>query len=245
MDLIIDVGNTRAHLALFEGDQQVAAEAVPHGEAMRAGWAAFLGEHAPTRAAVVDVNPPVRLALVAWLAERGLRAKVLGHDLPVAIPLQVAEPEKVGGDRIANALWARQAYPGQTVAVFDLGTAVTLDVVSSEGAFVGGSIAPGLRTAAWSLNARTAALPEVRPAADAPAIGVTTEGCIASGLLWGAVGLVRALYEQASHELGADPVAVATGGDAALVSPHCPFLSAVVPDLTLQGLRIALSESTK
>jgi type III pantothenate kinase len=249
VDLVADLGNTRAHVALISAVGLVERVDVRNDDAAdlaRACDALVARGGAPRRAALVAVNPRLRAPLEAWLAGRGLEALVLGESLAVPLALEVDDPAGVGPDRLADALWAARTYPERAALVVDLGTAITLNVVSAAGAFLGGAIAPGLRTQAWALAQRTARLPLVDPVVSkdgaTPLIGKTTEQCIRAALLWGAVGLVDAYAAQVERALGARPVVVATGGDAAAVAGACPRIERVVPDLTLRGLHLALVE---
>ena len=246
-DLLVDVGNTRAHLALYEGERPLGRTAIAHrdGPDGRAAVAAFLARHPrPGRVAAVEVNPTGAAAVLGWLRDDlGLVARVLGRDLPCPIPLDVERPDEVGPDRLANALWAARSFPGRAACVVDLGTAITFDVVSPAGAFAGGLIAPGLRLGARALAEGTARLPAIDLDAPPPVIGRTTEGCIAAGLVWAAVGLIESLGPRLARALGEAPRLVLTGGDAARVAPLCAEPLEVVPDLTLQGLRLALIEA--
>lgn len=246
--LVADLGNSRTHLAWIEGGRvaAAAAAAADHPGGLEAGWEAFLaGRPAPTACGALSVSPPALAAFERWAGRRlGRAPRVLGRDLPCPVRLEVDAPEQVGADRLANALWAARTHPGRAVAVFDLGTAITVDVVSAPGAFVGGAIAPGLRTGARALHAWTAALPEVEPQPDAPLVGRTTRGCIASGLLWGAVGLVEGFAGRLADALGEAPLVVATGGDAPLVAPACPRVDLHEPHVTLLGLGLALAAAS-
>jgi type III pantothenate kinase len=251
--LLADVGNTRSHVALVQDGHIVARVDVPHTDPGEASWASLLdaAPARPARAALVSVNPPARARLEAFLASRGLPPRVLGETLLPRLVLDVAEPGRTGGDRICDALWGARTYPGQLVVVVDLGTAITLNVVSAEGAFLGGAIAPGLGTAAWALASRTANLPRVQSLHEAlleddrraPLVGRDTEGCIRAGLLWSAAGLVTAYAGELEARLGQRPTVVATGGDARLVASICRRIGRVEPDLTLLGLGIALREA--
>jgi type III pantothenate kinase len=247
VDLIADIGNTRAHLALFEGERLLSRTDVPHAdppaERQRA-YAAFAEGHpAPGRFAIGSVNRRGRGTLEDWVRARfGLDPWILRQNLPDPLPLDVDAPEQVGPDRIANAFWAARTYPGRAVVVIDMGTAITFDVVSSQGVFVGGVIAAGLGTQSRALAHGTDRLPEVglEPGAPPTALGRTTAQCLAGGLFFGAVGLVEATCASIARELGEAPTVVATGGDAPLIAPHCPIVSAVEPEATLRGIHLAL-----
>jgi len=244
-DLIADVGNTRAHLAWVEAGRVEARAALETADRARAraAWETFLGARRPARVAYATVAAAAGAAFAAWAAEAtGVAAVSLGTPgLPYPLPLDVAQPERVGPDRVANATWAVRAHPRQAVVVVDLGTAITFDVVSARGAFLGGAIACGLRLAAGALAAGTDLLPLGELGEEpSPALGKTTEACLAAGLWWGAIGLVEATCARIAAELGEAPRVVATGGDAPQVAPHCACVDAVVPDVTLLGVAYAL-----
>ena len=249
MDLIADIGNTRTHLGLFDGEHLVGRVDVAHdcsfGERNEVFGLLLEGQEAPERFALGTVNGPAKEALEAWVRMRlDLDSWVLRESAPDPLPMKVDAPETVGADRVANAYWATQKYPGEPVVVVDLGTAITFDVVDAEGAFVGGLIAAGIGTCGRALNLLTDKLPRVtlREALDrAPtAMGQTTEACLEGGLFWAAVGLVESGCAQVARELGAAPRIFATGGDAPLVGPHCPSVQDVLPNLTLEGVWLAL-----
>ncbi|MGE0712324.1 MAG: type III pantothenate kinase [Planctomycetota bacterium] len=243
VDLVADVGNLRTKLALFQGDDLLGQASVEHGQDLRAAAARLCAGFTPRRAAACQVRPGPFEDLRAWCREvLHLELRALGADLPCPIPVEVPAPERVGADRLANAVWAARSYPQRALVVVDLGTAITFDVVSSAGAFVGGAIAAGLRMRAAALHQRTALLPEVALEGEAapPALGTSTEEALRAGLFWGTVGLIDAVCLRLARELEEDPLVVATGGDAKLFAPHCPCIARVVPDLTLRGVHAAL-----
>jgi len=153
------------------------------------------------------------------------------------IPVQVADPDSVGADRIANAFAARSLY-GTPAIVVDLGTATTLDCVSKAGAYVGGAIAPGVVTASEELFRRAARLARVDLRRPERALGRTTEECLRVGVLWGNAGLVDALVRRVRAELGGHPKVIATGGLANVLAPECETVDLVDETLTLKGMRL-------
>lgn len=251
MDLVLDLGNTHGHLAAFEGARLVARTNVRWGrgeseiDGELAAFLASLGT-VPARAAVASVNPAARALVLPLLEKRlGLRPLVLGETLTLRLVLDVESPERVGQDRLVNALWAARTFPGRAAVVADLGTALSFAVVDSKGVFRGGAIAPGIGTGARALAEKTAQLPTVDLAQVPRALGRSTVACIESGLYWGAVGLVDGLAERFESELGERAVVVATGGDAALVARGSRRIERVVPELTLEGVRLALAEASE
>ncbi len=247
MDLVADIGNTRCHLAAFEGGELTAKDAVPGGptSVMEAGWDRFLRglPGKPTRVAVASVNPRVKVPFVTWALERlALEPRVLKENLRPRILLDVDAPDEVGADRIADALWAARRFPGQATVVLDCGTAITFNVVSSKGAFLGGAIAPGMSTQARALSEKTALLPEIKLGRAPGPIGRDTSSSIASGIFFGAVGLVSELIARIEAHLGEKVLVIATGGDAELLASGSKRIDRIVPDLTLEGVALALAE---
>jgi type III pantothenate kinase len=156
---------------------------------------------------------------------------LLGHD-PLVLSADVAGP-----DRLADCAAAHALVGGACIAV-DLGTATTVNAVDADGRFLGGAIATGLEVSVQALAARTARLGEVALEAPESAIGTDTDRAMRSGAVYGHAGLVDGLVERFRAELGADVPAIATGGLAGVVAPHCRTVSRIEPALTLTGLRL-------
>ncbi|GAC1335277.1 MAG: type III pantothenate kinase [Chloroflexota bacterium] len=162
---------------------------------------------------------------------------VVTHQLDFGLELRYAHPERLGVDRLVNAAAAVHLV-GCPAIVVDLGTATTVDAVTSDGAFAGGAIAPGLEVSERALFERTAQLPRVPLVAPGRYIGGDTVGSLQSGLLYGYAGLVDGLVDGFRAELGDRARVVATGGLATTVGPHARTIERCEPDLTLEGLRL-------
>jgi type III pantothenate kinase len=146
-------------------------------------------------------------------------------------------PREVGTDRIVNAVAAHYLYK-RAVIVADLGTGTTFDIVSKEGDFIGGVIAPGIGIAAQALYTRTAALPRVELVHPQKAIGTNTIAAMQSGIVFGYIGLVEGLLARIQKELGEKALVVATGGYADLIARGTKVIDEINPDITLIGLRL-------
>ena len=166
----------------------------------------------------------------------GFRPVVVGPGTKTGMPIQYDNPKEVGADRIANAVAAYDLYGGPTVVV-DFGTGNNFDVVSAEGAFVGGAIAPGIEVSLDALFGRAAALGAVELVEPRSVIGKTTVEAIQSGALYGFTSMIDGMNARFQAELGA-PNIVATGGLAHLIAPLSSTIEHVEPFLTLHGLRI-------
>ncbi len=193
--------------------------------------------------AVASVNPGVEKTFCTWLKDNyGRTSLKVGTDIPIKIPILVHNPERVGVDRLLNAIAAFQRMRTGAIVV-DFGTAITFDVVSDNGEYLGGAIAPGIETAAYALNTRTAFLPRVSVNKPSHALGKNTEEAISSGIYWGAVGMVERVLMELFKELALNlfqgqPRVIATGGDAELIGPDIPLISEIIPQLTLEGIRL-------
>lgn len=235
MLLVANVGNTTIRVGGFEdGDEPVFVErlAVAHLDRLRVPEGQFEGF------VLGSVNPIAGAQVRRW-AEASLRCPVfeLRAELPIPMPILCGHPERVGADRIANAI-ALHKHTRNGGVVVDFGSAISLAVVSPAGEFLGGAIAPGLAMSARALHAHTALLPLVDPQPPPGHLGRDTEEAISAGLLWGLAGLADRLIE---HLAGPWPGAavVATGTDAPRLVPHCRRVATILPHLTLQGLREA------
>lgn len=228
--LVADLGNRYLKLAVVSHGIIHYHEVHPADDAL-----AGLPWNLPTslaRVAYASVNPAREVALEAWILNGGgCAAEKLGRDLDV--PLRTA-CRGVGMDRLVNGLAALRRFPGGAV-VADIGTAVTVDLVSPDAEFLGGAILPGPHLGARALAEYAAQLPCVEPARPVHALGRATAEAIRSGLHHGTIGAIRELIRVLDGAVAFRPALVVTGGDAP------GFLSAFpaachVPNLTLEGV---------
>ncbi|MDB4914449.1 MAG: transcriptional activator, Baf family [Gemmatimonadetes bacterium] len=252
MLLTFDVGNSETTLGLFDGVELRAhwrvMTDVPRtsdevGVLLRsliAGADVALEE--VTSVAIASVVRGMGNHLVEaskrWLPVT--RLEVFDATSPLPITLDVDEPLTVGADRIINTLVASRRYQRDCIVV-DLGTATTFDCITRDGVFLGGVIAPGVRTSAETLFRRTSKLPATELIAPQHTIGKRTEDCIRAGVMFGQAesidGLVRRIMTEWPR--AERPMVIGTGGLAELFSPICKCFDAVDPYLTLHGLRMA------
>ncbi len=153
------------------------------------------------------------------------------------VRIRTDNPREVGADRVVNTAAAHHLYHGPVI-VTDFGTATTFDIVSREGDYLGGVIAPGIVTGAEALFTRAAKLPRVELTSPQQVIGTNTITAIQSGVVYGYVGLVEGIVARLQKELGGKAKVVATGGYAELIAKETKVIDAVNPDLTLIGLRL-------
>ena len=173
-----------------------------------------------------------------FVARLGASFFELASKTVCGIGINYPKPKTIGPDRLANAVAARKRF-GAPVVVVDFGTAVTFDVVDSKGNYAGGIIAPGLAAMTDYLHEKTALLPKIKIREVKTTIGKSTEQAMLIGAVHGYRGLVRELVAELKRELQVKKLpVVATGGYAKLMASKLPEISAVEPDLTLEGLRL-------
>jgi type III pantothenate kinase len=193
-------------------------------------------------ASVVPALDPVFEELVASYFKK--KAFFITGAVTGGITVKYETPSEVGADRIADAAAAYAFYGGPAV-IIDFGTATTFDCVSKKGEYLGGVIAPGPKISAESLALRTAKLPRVEMLKPKKAIATTTVTSIQSGLYFGYVGLIKEILNRIRKEMPGSPRVIATGGLAHLMVPEIKEVRQILPDLTLEGIRIIWEKEQK
>ncbi|NWF78403.1 MAG: type III pantothenate kinase [Chloroflexi bacterium] len=248
MLLAIDIGNTNIKLGIFDGDK------------LKATWSLATGIHRTsdeyggvllnlmerkkvlpskvTGVALCSVVPPL-LPTFVELCKKYLDTKplVVEAGVKTGMRIRLDNPREVGPDRVVNAVAAQHLY-GKPVIIIDLGTATTFDVVSKEGDYLGGAIAPGIVVATEALYTRTAALPRIGLSLPKQVIGKNTVSAMQSGIIFGYIGLIEGMIQRIEQELGSKAKVVATGGQADFLAEEIPTIDVINPDLTLIGLRL-------
>jgi type III pantothenate kinase len=243
MILLLDIGNTNTHLGLATSRRVIAQADVPTSDWLNGGvkdtLLKFAGRNSIEGAALCSVVPQTTpLVLKAVWQLWKVDALELTPKSVRGVGIDYPKPKTIGPDRLANAVAARHHYGAPSVVV-DFGTAVTFDVVNSAGDYVGGVIAPGLAAMTDYLHEKTALLPRIQIREVSSAIGKSTEHAMLVGAIHGYRGLIRGLLAELKRELKTKRLPViATGGYAKLIASKMPEISAVRPDLTLEGLRL-------
>jgi len=235
--LLIDISNSFTKFAHATRDTVGRVSRRRTAELSRRDFAAMAR---PGQKVVLSSVVPARGKL-AQAAFAGRPLLTVGPRLKLGAGIDYPRPASIGADRLANAAAVRQLY-GAPAVVVDFGTAVTFDILSPEGNYIGGVIAPGLEAMTDYLFQRTALLPRIKPSEPASAIGKSTRKAMLAGAVYGYRGLVKEILAQIRRELGARKETglhvVATGGYATLIAAGMPEIKDVRPNLTLEGLRI-------
>ena len=248
MLLALDVGNTKTAVGVYKDGEWIADFRVTtHLDYLADEYYVLLKSllddeglsfKDTTGAVIASVVPPLT-ATLQELMKRVLDEPpvVIRPGIETGITIKIDNPAEVGADRVANTAAVHKLYGGPAI-VADLGTATTFDVVSKDGEYLGGAIAPGLGITADALVRRTAKLPKVELTVPDKAIGSNTVSAMQSGLVLGYLGLVKELVARLAKEVPGEPKVIATGGMADIVAEWTQVIDIVSPRLTLEGLRI-------
>lgn len=235
--LLVDISNSYVKLA-FAGRTRVGrATRLPTASLTAEVLRQLMRRRQPNAIIVSSVVPAMNRAVTR--AARKSRILFIDATCQLGVSVDYPEPQTIGADRLANAAAVAQLY-GRPAVVVDFGTAVTFDVVSAAGAYVGGVIAPGLEAMTNFLYQRTALLPRLTLREPTHAIGKTTRAAMLSGAVYGYRGLVREILARIREESFSRRKVhiVATGGYARLIARQLPEIEAVHEGLTLEGLRL-------
>ena len=251
MLLAVDVGNTQTHFGIFGADDARVAEhwrfaTVRHSTGDELG-AALSNLLALRGLSFEDVQHSIVSSTVPQLSEQWMLMSerylsrpmlVVGPSIRTGMPIRMDNPREVGADRLVNAVAAYDRVRDACIVV-DFGTAITYDVVSSEGEYLGGIITPGAEISIEALYERAAKLPKVEITEPRALIGKSTVEAIRSGIAFGYAGQVEGIVRRLRGELGAETTVIATGGLSRVVVPFIRETIDEVDDLlTLTGLRL-------
>jgi type III pantothenate kinase len=248
MLLALDIGNTNIHLGLWQnGAWRLSWRARTVIDKMPDEYAVLMrnfldgadvGYGAITGVIISSVVPPLTVTF-QQLVERYIKAKplIVNHKTNMGIGIEIDQPEQAGADRLVNAAAVAKLYTYPAIVV-DFGTATNFDVVSKDGNYIGGAIAPGVGLAHDALVSRAARLHKVDILPPPNPIGTNTIHAMQSGIFWGYVGLVESIISRIKQQLDDKVAVIATGGLATLFNQHTDIIDHIAPELTLDGLRI-------
>jgi type III pantothenate kinase len=248
MLLAIDIGNSKVAFGVFEAEKLRTTLQIATGiHRLADEYASLLFNLLPHHdIAKEDIKEVVMCSVVPPLTSvfEDLCQRYLGLPLLVVEPgvktgvrVRLDNPREVGADRIVNAAATYRLYGGPAI-VIDMGTATTFDVISKDGDYLGGAIAPGMEIATEALYNRTARLPRIELVRPKSAIGKNTVSAMQSGVIFGYIGLVEGLVARLAQELEGKAKVIATGGYAEIIARETPVIEVVNPHLTLIGLQL-------
>lgn len=257
--IVVDVGNTTTRLGLCVGEellevwQCATRDSLTPDEAqlLLAGFFRSLPKHEmldgclPSDGIISCVVPSLtgvwQKALQSKFEQRPL---VVGPGLKTGLKMHYNDPAEVGPDRIADVVAARNIY-GYPLLVVDMGTSTNIMVVSKDGAFAGGLIAPGLELSARALSQAAARLPVIEIKKPQTVIGKSTRDAMQAGFVLGEVARINGLIKMICNELGYESQIVVTGTEAEAIATLISYPCVVDKDLTLHGLNILYEHNRK
>ncbi len=250
MLLAIDVGNTNIVFALCAGEEIVHRWRIStDGQRTADEYAVWLHQlmalegvaMGSVNAAIISTVVPQTLFNLQRLCRKYFEVEplvVAVGSIELGLRIALPNPAEVGADRLVNAVAAHALWTGDLI-ILDFGTATTFDIVSADGAYQGGAIAPGINLSMDALYQAAAKLPRIAvepPPEGLGAIGKGTVHAMQSGLFWGYVGLIEGLVARLSAEMAPPVTVIATGGLATLFQRHTTAIAHVDGDLTIRGL---------
>lgn len=234
--LAVDIGNTSIHLGLFQGRRLRRRLSLPTSLARQPRRLQRALGRVSAEAIVCSVVPWATPRLVQALRAAGCpRVRVVGRDVKPPLKNRYRYPKQVGHDRLVGAFAAWKQFGGDCI-VCDFGTAITIDIVTGKGEYLGGVITPGLEISLDALAARTALLPKVELKEPPELLGRDTANSIRSGLLYGCVALTDGLVARLKRRYTPNATVVATGGASGLIAKHARTIDHLRPHLVLEGL---------
>lgn len=248
MLLAIDCGNTNTVFSIWDGEQFLATWRTSTEWQRTADqyyvWLSTLMRLQKLEVQITDVIVSSTVPRVVFnlrvLSDRYFNTRPLVVGKPeclLPVDVRVDEGTQVGPDRLVNTVAGYDLYGGDLIMV-DFGTATTFDVVDTDGAYVGGVIAPGVNLSLEALHQAAAALPHVDISKPQRVVGTNTVTCMQSGVFWGYVGLVREICSRIKSERGGEMQVISTGGLAPLFQQSETLFDAFEDDLTMHGLTV-------
>jgi type III pantothenate kinase len=255
MLLAVDVGNTNTVIGAFEGKKLKADWRIRTERDVTVDELGMLYRNlfdsqgldfSQARDMIISCVVPPMLDALENLARKYVKteALVVGPGIKTGIPILIDNPKEVGADRIVNVVAAYDKYH-QSLIVVDLGTSTNFDYVSPKGEYMGGAIAPGLIVSSEALFQKASKLQRIEISHPKRVIGKDTVSAMLTGLVYGHVGLIDGVVKRMSEEAGTNPLVIACGGLASLVADYSETITEVIPDLTLEGLRIIFDLNKK
>ncbi len=243
-NIVADIGNTRIKWGRVEKGRVVEAVSLPPDDfeawaEQRQLWAA----HLPAKSSwtVAGVQPAWRDTLIQWIETQGETVQRIETHKQIDLKIRVDFPNRVGHDRLFNAVAGKAEFPRQPMIIVDAGTAVTVDLVDEEGIFQGGSILPGLGLMSKALHTYTALLPLVELPDHPEELclpGKNTSHAIQTGIYWQVVGGVTMLCTKLRELAMREAIILVTGGNGLKLYAGMELPTMVRPFLTLEGIRM-------
>ncbi len=241
--LTLSIGNSNLRYALFDDATITHRGVLPLDEDIDLSLIPL--EKTEARPCVLtSVRPDWDSKIQSFLKASGVACSQLGKDFSLSLPNAYHDTSEVGTDRLLGILSALNQFPDQAVVTVDFGTAITINVGSSKGEFLGGLIFMGASTQGQLINEWTPRLPQVDPEAIADGfIARSTEEALKAGIFWQVAGGIESILKNIQSQLGEEIKVVATGGDVDKFASKISLVDSVDSELVLKGLRLCYLHS--
>ena len=236
MNLVIDTGNTRTKLALFQGREMVS-------------FTSFNGVDVQALVQFCDANPMAEHAIFSTVQEQSAEIEtylqqryktiLFSQQTPVPVINRYATPATLGKDRLAGVIGSTLLFQGTDNLVIDAGTAITFDLITAAGEYLGGGISPGIEMRYNALHTFTSRLPLLTPTGDAALIGTDTATSIHTGVMNGTIAEIEGIIQR-YQQLYPDLKIILTGGDHNYFDKRLKIKTFAAPNLVLEGLNLIL-----
>ena len=236
MNLVIDFGNTLTKLALFQDREMVAFTSFAGAD--KEPVISFFGSEPGIKNAIISTVKEYPSEIDDFLKQK-YRTVYLSHTTPVPVNNKYATPETLGKDRLAAVAGACQMFPATDVLVIDAGTAITYDLITGAGEYLGGGISPGITMRYQALHTFTDRLPLLNSYNEAKLIGDDTTSGIYSGVLNGALAEMEGIILR-YQKLYPGLKIILTGGDFNYFDKTLKIKTFAAPNLVLEGLNLIL-----
>ncbi|MGD6969390.1 type III pantothenate kinase [Rossellomorea vietnamensis] len=248
MIFVLDVGNTNIVLGVYEGEElkyHWRMETNRHKTEDEYGMIVKnLFQHVNLSLGSIEgiiissVVPPIMFSLERMCEKYfNITPLVVGPGVKTGLDIKYENPREVGADRIVNAVAGIKEYGGPLIIV-DFGTATTYCYINEDKQYMGGAIAPGIGISTEALYSKAAKLPRIEIGRPDHIIGKNTVSAMQSGILYGYVGQVEGIVKRMKATGSTNPLVIATGGLAQLISKESDVIDVVDSFLTLKGLKL-------
>lgn len=242
MNLVIDIGNTRTKLAVFDKNSLI--ESLEVSSLIRDDLDIFISKHRSVTQCIISSVQEINPEAISLLLEWSIKTTILDHHTSLPFINTYKTPETIGNDRIAAIAGASFLYPGKNVLIIDAGTAITFDLIDDKNIYRGGTISPGLEMRFKALNHYTAGLPLLGKSDDTKLLGQNTSEAIVNGVQNGMIFEIESYLTKISNKYP-QLVVLLTGGDSQFFDTKLKKPIFADSNLTLTGLNFILEYNAR
>lgn len=257
MLLVIDIGNTNITIGIYENDKlKITSRLSTNVSITEDQYITELKEilrsnnidpknisAAITSSVVPEINSLINTSIKKLFK---INPIVVDENINTGLKFNnIDQPKAIGADLIVGATAAKEMFPGENCLILDLGTSITLFIVTKDGEFRGGCIMPGVCTSLHALTNNTALLPNIGLDESSNIIGTNTMDCMRSGFIYGFASMIDGMCQKVIDELHEPARIIATGGEAKFIVPHCTKKIILNENLLLEGLNIIYKKQNK